>query len=79
VVNTLRTETGQWLAEESRINDTLVLNEVQGVSARVIGTEVYLSGQVSSVAEKQRAARVVSSVSNLQVVNFISVVPGPLF
>ena len=79
VVNTLRTETGQWLAEESRINDTLVLNEVQGVSARVIGPEVYLSGQVSSAAEKQRAARVVSSVSSLQVVNFISILPGPLF
>jgi osmotically-inducible protein OsmY len=79
VVNTLRTATGQWLAEESRINDTLLLNGFEGVSARVIGPEVYLSGQVSSAAEKQRVVRVVSSVSNLQVVNFIRIVPGPLF
>ena len=31
VVNTLRTVTGQWQAEESRINDTLLLNDCFGV------------------------------------------------
>jgi osmotically-inducible protein OsmY len=78
VVNTLLTMTGQWLEEEARINDTLQLNGFQDVSARVIGPEAYLSGRVSSEAEKQRAVRVVSSISTLQVVNFIRVVPGPL-
>src|ERR1700730_11643661 len=38
VVNTLRTETGQWLEEEARINDTLVLNDFTAVSVRVIGS-----------------------------------------
>ena len=79
VVNTLRTETGKWLAEEERINNTLQLNGLEGVSARVIGPEVYVSGTVATEAEKQRASRVVASVSNLQQNNFIWVKPGPMF
>ena len=79
VVNTLRTATGQWIAEEARINDTLLLNGLEGVSARVIGSQVYLSGTVTGQAEKQRAARVVASISNLQQNNFIWVKPGPIF
>ncbi len=79
VINTLQTTTGQWLEQEVRINDTLQLNGFPGVRAKVIGPEVYLSGQVSSEQEKQRAVRVVSSVCNLQVVNFLRAVPGPIF
>ena len=79
VINTLRTKTGKWLEEESRINDTLLLNDMYGVSARVIGSSVYVSGQVSSEAEQQRVVRIIKSVSNLQVVNFTRVVPGPMF
>jgi osmotically-inducible protein OsmY len=79
VVNTLRTDTGEWIAEEERINDTLLLNGFQGVSARVIGSQVYLSGTVTGEAEKQRASRVVASVSNLQQNNFIWVKPAPIF
>jgi osmotically-inducible protein OsmY len=78
VINTLQTMTGQWLEEQSRLNDTLQLNGLRDVSAKVIGSEAYLSGQVNSEADKQRAATVVSSISKLQVVNFIRVVPGPL-
>ena len=79
VINTLQTTTGDWQEQEVRINDTLQLNGFPGVRAKVIGPEVYLSGQVSSDAEKQRAARVVSSISNLQVVDFMRAVPGPIF
>jgi osmotically-inducible protein OsmY len=79
VVNTLRTETGQWLAEESRINDTLLLNDFHDVSVRIIGSQAYVSGQVSTQAEEQRVLRVISSTSNLQVVNFMRIVPGPIF
>jgi hypothetical protein len=79
VVNTLRTDTGEWIAEEARINDTLLLNGLEGVSARVIGSQVYLSGTVTGQAEKQRVSRVVASVSNLQQNNFVWVKPGPIF
>jgi hypothetical protein len=79
VVNTLTTKTGKWLENEARINDTLVLNDLTDVSVRVIGHEAYVSGQVTSNAEEQRALRVISSDSNLRVVNFIRVVPGSIF
>ena len=79
VVNTLTTKTGHWQEEEARINDTLVLNDFTDVSVRVIGSQAYLSGQVTSEAEVRRAIRVVASVSKLQVVNFMRVVPGSIF
>jgi osmotically-inducible protein OsmY len=78
VVNTLHTKTGKWLEEEVRINDTLQLNDLQGVSVRVVGSQAYLSGQVTSESEVRRAVRVVNSVSNLHVVNFMRVVPGSI-
>jgi osmotically-inducible protein OsmY len=79
VVNTLRTTTGKWLEEEARINDTLVLNDLQGVSVKVVGREAYVSGQVETEGDEQRALRVIASESNLRVVNFIRVVPGSIF
>ena len=79
VVNTLRTDTGKWLEQESRINDTLALNGLQSLSVRVIGSQAYLSGQVTSQADQQRALRVIASISNLQVVNFSRIVPGSVF
>jgi len=79
VDNALRTKTGKWREEEARINDTLLLNDFHDVSVTVVGSQAYLSGQVSSQAEKARAVRVVSSQSNLNIVNLVRVVPGPLF
>jgi BON domain len=79
VDNTLRTKTGQWREEEARINDTLRLNDLPGVSVTVIGSQAYLSGQVSTQGEKDRAVRVVSSQSNLNIVNLVRIVPGSLF
>lgn len=80
VINTLRTQTGDWQEEEARINDTLMLNGFNGLQAKVVGPQVYLSGQTTSEAEEQRAIRVVASVSpQLQVVNFMRAVPGPMF
>jgi osmotically-inducible protein OsmY len=79
VVNTLRTSTGDWSEEEARINDTLSLNGFTGVQAKVIGNQVFVSGQVTSEAEEQRALRVVTSDSKLQPVNFMRVVPGSIF
>jgi osmotically-inducible protein OsmY len=79
VVNTLRTDTGQWLEDESRINDTLALNGLQSLSVRVIGSQAYLSGQVASQADQQRGLRVIATISNLQVVNFSRIVPGSVF
>src|ERR1700691_4978815 len=78
LVDNLRTKTGKWRREEDRINSQLILNGFNDVEVRVIGHQVYLSGQVSGPGEKQRAAMVVASVSNLQITNFIWVKPAPL-
>jgi len=75
----LATTTGKWLEEEARINDTLVLNDLQGVSVKVVGREAYASGQVETEGDEQRALRVIGSESNLRVVSFIRVVPGSIF
>jgi osmotically-inducible protein OsmY len=80
VENHLATITGQWTAQQVRINSALVqVGALQNVSARVIGNQAYLWGEVNSESDKAWAARVASSFANLQVVNQVRVVPGPLF
>lgn len=79
VVDNLRTKTGKWFQEEERINAQLLMNGFNDVQVRVVGPEVYLSGKVTSQSDKQRAASVVASVSNLQINNFIWVQPGSIF
>src|SRR5271156_2397425 len=79
VVDNLRTKTGKWYQEEERIDLQLQQNGFTDVQVKVVGPYVYLSGQVTSQAEKQRAANVVGSVSNLQINNMIWVQPGSMF
>jgi osmotically-inducible protein OsmY len=79
VVDNLRTKTGKWVQEEDRIMLQLQMNGFNDVQARVVGPEVYLSGQVTSQADKQRAANVVASVSPKQINNMIWVQPGSMF
>ena len=79
VVDNLRTKTGKWYQEEERIDLQLQMNGFNDVQVKVVGPYVYLSGQVTSQAEKQRAANVVGSVSNLQINNMIWVQPGSMF
>jgi|SRR5208282_5115090 len=80
VVDNLRTKTGKWFQEEERIDLQLQMNGFNDVQAKVVGPYVYLSGQVTSQADKQRAANVVGSISpNLQINNMIWVQPGSMF
>jgi osmotically-inducible protein OsmY len=80
VVDNLRTKTGKWIQEEERINLQLQSNGFNDVQARVIGPYIYLSGQVTGQADKDRAANVASSVyPNKQINNMIWVQPGSMF
>jgi len=80
VINNLRTKTGKWFQEEERIDLQLQMNGFNDVQAKVVGPYVYLSGQVTSQSDRQRAASVVMSVSpNLQINNMIWVQPGSMF
>jgi hypothetical protein len=59
------------MKEQVRINSAFVqINALQGISAKVIGSQAYRLGQVRSEADKARAAQLVSSLSHLQVINF---------
>lgn len=69
----------KWFHEEERIVLQLQMNGFNDVQVRVVGPEVYLSGQVSSLSEKQRAADVVAPVSKLQINNMIFVQLGSIF
>lgn len=79
VINGLLTTTGEWQAEQQKVNDTLALNGFSDLAVRVIGKTAYLSGTVTGDSEQQRALRVIASISQLQVVNFSRVLPGSVF
>lgn len=80
VIDNLRTKTGKWFDEEERINTQLQMSGFNDVQAKVVGPVIYLSGQVTGQATKDRAASVASSVyPNKQINNMIWVQPGSLF
>jgi osmotically-inducible protein OsmY len=80
VVDNLRTKTGKWADEEERINTQLLSSGFNDVQARVVGPYIYLSGNVTSQADKDRAATVASSVyPNKEIDNMIFVQPGSMF
>jgi osmotically-inducible protein OsmY len=63
VINALTTETLNWLLLQNRVNQTLQQNGLTLVSVKVIGKTAFLSGQVNSDADKDRAVSVVKSVA----------------
>jgi osmotically-inducible protein OsmY len=80
VVDNLRTKTGKWADEEERINTQLLTNGFTDVQAKVVGPYIYLSGQVTGQANKDRAVSVAASVyPNKQINNMIFVQPGSMF
>jgi osmotically-inducible protein OsmY len=80
VIDNLQTKTGKWYQEEVKINTQLQTNGFNDVQARVVGPYIYLSGQVTGPANKDRAASVAASVyPNKQISNMIFVQPGSLF
>ena len=77
VINALKTDSLQWLVVQNRINQALQQNGFPLVSVKVIGKTAYISGQVSSNAEKDKAITVVTSVAPDVTIgtNLITVVP----
>ena len=61
VINALTTESLKWLLVQNHINQTLQQNGFTLVSVKVIGQTAFLSGRVSSDADKDRAVSVVKS------------------
>jgi osmotically-inducible protein OsmY len=63
VINALTTNSLQWLLVQNRINQALQQNGFPLVSVKVIGKTAYISGHVSSNADKDRAVTVVNSTA----------------
>jgi osmotically-inducible protein OsmY len=77
VINALTTNSLQWLQAQNRIGQALQRNGLKLVSVKVIGKTAYLSGQVRSDLEKDKAAQIVTSTEPDITVgtNLINVVP----
>ena len=80
VINALTTNSLQWLLVQNRINQALQQNGFPLVSVKVVGKTAYISGQVSSDADKDRAVAVVNSTAPDVTIgtNLIDVVPPGL-
>ncbi len=80
VIDTLQTDTAEWARSEAAINAQLQSAGLSQVTAKVIGKDAYLSGQVSTEAEKEHAVTVAESAANVRVrTNLIRVVPKGVF
>jgi osmotically-inducible protein OsmY len=63
VINALTTQSLKWLLLQNRINQTLQRNGFTRVSVKVIGDTAFISGHVSSPADKERAVSMVKSAA----------------
>lgn len=81
VINALTTNSLQWLLLQNRINQALQQNGFPLVSVKVIGKTAFISGQVSSDAEKGKAVALVNSTAQDVTIgtNLITVVSPGMF
>jgi BON domain-containing protein len=81
VINALTTNSLQWLLVQNRINQALQQNGFPLVSVKVIGKTAFISGEVSSDAEKDKAVTVVNSTAPDVTIgtNLITVVSPGMF
>ncbi|MGH8323849.1 MAG: TonB family protein, partial [Steroidobacteraceae bacterium] len=80
VTNNLTTDTADWARNASNINQQLQGAGLTGVTAKVIGSRAYLSGEVKTDLDRERAVTITQSAAPVVVgTNLIRVVPGGLF
>ena len=80
VIDSMQTETASWARQEASIAAQLQGAGLSQVSVKVIGKDAYLSGQVSTEAEKEHAVTVAESAAPVRVrTNLIRVVPRGVF
>ncbi|HXZ88968.1 MAG TPA: BON domain-containing protein, partial [Candidatus Binataceae bacterium] len=80
VVNNLTTDTQEWAQNQARIQQELQNAGLTGVTVKVIGSSAYLSGEVKSDLERQRAATIAEATAPVKVrENLIRVAIGSIF
>jgi len=80
VVNNLTTDTQEWAQNQTRIQQELQNAGLTGVTVKVIGSSAYLSGEVKTDLERQRAATIAEAAAPVKVrENLIRVAIGSIF
>jgi TonB family protein len=80
VVNDLATDEQEWLQKQARIQAELQNAGLEGVTAKVIGNDAYLSGDVKTALDRDRAVTVAQAAARVTVrTNLIRVAPGSVF
>jgi predicted nucleic acid-binding Zn ribbon protein len=80
VIDTLQTDTASWARQQAAIAAQLQGAGLNQVSVKVIGHDAYLSGQVTTEAQKEHAVTVAEGAAPVRVrTNLIRVVPAGVF
>lgn len=80
VVDNLTTDTDTWRQQQAQIQSQLANAGLENVTVRIIGRDAFLSGEVRSDAEKDRAATITEGAAPVVVrTNLITVKPGSVF
>jgi osmotically-inducible protein OsmY len=67
VINNLTTDTQEWAHNETLISAALQSAGLNDVKVRVIGKDAYLSGQVKTTLDRERAVTVTQAAAPVQV------------
>jgi hypothetical protein len=77
IINDVTTDTREWDQNQTLINQALQNGGLTNVQAKVIGRNAYLSGQVKSDSDRERAVTIASSAASVEVrENLITVAVG---
>ncbi|HKV54738.1 MAG TPA: TonB family protein [Candidatus Binataceae bacterium] len=80
VINNVTTDTQQWAQNEALIRQALQNGGLTGVNVKVIGSDAYLSGQVKTQLDRERAATIAEAAAPIRVrENLITVAIGNMF
>jgi TonB family protein len=80
VVNDLATDEQEWAQKQARIQQELQNAGLVGVTVKVIGSDAYLSGEVKTTLDRDRAVTVAQAAAPVTVrTNLIRVAPGNVF
>jgi hypothetical protein len=80
VVDNLTTDTDTWRQQQAQVQSQLANAGLENVTVKIIGRDAFLSGEVTTDAEKDRAVTITEGAASVVVrTNLITVKPGSVF
>ena len=80
VVNKLTTDTDTWRQQQAQVQSQLANAGLGNVTVKIIGRDAFLSGEVTTDAERDRAVTITEGAAPVVVrTNLITVKPGSVF